>query len=115
LEDVTDHAASFTGKHTSRQIVEWDRSFQRAIIMIACFELMVHRGYKKDQGGDSAITKRADDAEAWLAKVASGEVEPFVNDGADYDEDGPRGGSSANADDWTRYGTGCGNPCGWCC
>lgn len=108
LEDTTDYAASFTGKHTSRDIVAWDRGFQRAIIAIACFELMTHRGFKKDQGADNAIVKRADDAEAWLAKVASGEVEPFVDDGANYDEDGPRAGRSERSDDWTRYQTGCG-------
>lgn len=108
LEDATDHAASFTGKHTGKTIVEWDRSFQRAIIAIACFELMTHRGFKKDQGADNAIVKRADDAEAWLKMVASGEVEPFVDDGANYDADGPRGGSSEKSDAWTEYSTECG-------
>lgn len=108
LEDTTDYAASFTGKHTSKEIVEWDRSFQRTILAIACFELMTHRGFKKDQGADTAIVKRADDAEKWLGMVARGEVEPFVDDGASYDEDGPRGGSSERSDDWTRYETNCG-------
>jgi len=109
LEDTTDFAASFTGKHTSRVIVNWDRGFTLAIIAIASFDLMTHRGFKKDQGADNAIVKRADDARTWLAKVGTAEVEPFVDDGASYDEDGALGSSSEKSDEWTEYGD---SPCG---
>lgn len=108
LEDVTDYAATFTGKHTAREITAWDRSFQRAIIALAAAELMAHQGYNKSQGADVLIEQRADKADRWLDKVASGEVEPFVDDGANYDADGPRGGSSEKSDAWAEYATECG-------
>ena len=73
---------------------------------------MKHRGFNPAQGADSAI-REAYQSEwivdtAWIKQVARGEVEPFVDDGASYDEDGPRGGSSERADDFTRYSIGCG-------
>lgn len=103
LEDVTDYAASFAGKHSGDTIAAWDRSFQRAIVSIAGFELMAHRGFKKDAGAEAAIIKRADDAEAWLVKVGNGEVEPVVDDGEGYDQDGPIGSTSEKSDEWTEY------------
>jgi hypothetical protein len=103
LQAWTDKVASFTGKHTRRVIVAWDGSFSLAIVDCACFDLMTHRGFKKDQGADAAIQARRDKAMEWLGQVARGEVEPFVDDGANYDDDGPRGGSSERSDDWTRY------------
>jgi hypothetical protein len=108
LSAWTDKAASFTGKHTRRVIVAWDGSFTLAIVDCAGFDLMTHRGFKKDQGADSAIQVRRDKAMEWLGQVARGEVEPFVDDGANYDDDGPRGGRSERSDDWTRYETNCG-------
>ncbi len=104
----TDKVASFAGKHTRRVIVAWDGSLVLAVVDCAGFDLMTHRGFKKDQGADTAIQARRDKAMEWLGQVAQGEVEPFVDDGANYDDDGPRGGSSKNADDWTRYDTDCG-------
>lgn len=103
LEDATDYAASFTGKHSGDTIAAWDRSFQRAIVSIAGLELMTHRGFKPNTGADPEIRKRAEDAETWLAKVASGEVEPFVDDGEGYDQDGPIGSTSEKSDAWTEY------------
>jgi phage gp36-like protein len=109
LEDWTDRFATYTGKHTRNVIADWDRSFQLAIISCASFDLMTHRGFKKSDGADSAIKDRYDEALAWGQQVARGEVEPYVNDGADYDDDAAIGSTSEKSDEWTEYAA---SPCG---
>lgn len=114
LVQWTDRAASYTGKHTSREIVAWDNGFVIPIFAGVGFSCMTHRGFNPAQGADSAVRSLYEqewiNEAAWIRQVGRGEVEPFVDDGASYDEDGPRGGSSERSDDWTRYrreGCGC--------
>lgn len=109
LAEWTDRFASYTGKHTRRVIVNWDRSFPLAIVGCAAFDLMTHRGFKKDAGADSAIKARSDEMLEWGNQVARGEVEPFVDDGAGYDDDAAIGSTAERSDAWTAYSTG---PCG---
>ena len=99
----TDQAASFTGKHTRRVIVGWDGAFVLAIVDCAAFDLMTHRGFKKDAGADIAIRHRRDRSLEWLRMVARGEVEPYVDDGAAYDDDAAIGSTSEKSDAWTEY------------
>lgn len=103
----TERAASYTGKHTSREIVAWDSSFVVPIFAGAGFSLMKHRGFNPAQGNDTAVRAEYESEwiveNAWIRQVGRGEVEPFVDDGASYDEDGPRGGSSERSDEWMRY------------
>lgn len=103
-----DKAASFTGKHTRRVILEWDGAFVLAIVDCAAFDLMTHRGFKKDAGADSAIKDRRDRSLEWLGMVARGEVEPYVNDGYGYDDDAAIGSMSEKSDAWTEYAPTCG-------
>lgn len=108
LPQWTDKVASYCGKHTSRVIVAWDGSFDLAIIACVGYDLMTHRGFNKSQGADIAVENRYKQEIEWCGQVARGEVEPFVDDGANYDADGPRGGSSERSDAWTDYRVGCG-------
>lgn len=101
LSDVTDYAASFVGKHAKGKIKEWDGSFRRAIIAVACVDLMTHRGYNKGAGADVSIADRGKAAEAWLDKVAAGDVEPFYVDETTDADDAPIGGTSEKSDAWT--------------
>ncbi len=101
LSDATDHVASAIAKHAKGVISEWDRSFTRAILAIASLDLMTHRGFSKHAGVDEEIVKRAERAEAWLDKIASGEREPFFVDDSPSDaDDGPDGGGSERSDAW---------------
>lgn len=108
LSQWTDRVASYCGKHTKRVIVAWDGSFDLAIVACVGWDLMTHRGFKKDQGADVVVLERYKQEIEWCGQVARGEVEPFVDDGANYDADGPRGGSSEKSDAWTEYATECG-------
>lgn len=115
LVQWTDRAASYTGKHTKNVIADWDSSFMIPIFAGAGFELMKHRGFNPAQGNDTAVREAYQQEwiaeSAWIRQVGRGEVEPFVDDGANYDADGPRGGRSERSDDWTRYDTECGGCC----
>jgi hypothetical protein len=112
LGQWTDRAASYTGKHTKNVIVAWDDGFIIPIFAGVGFELMKHRGFNPAQGNDTAVREAYQQewiAEtAWIQQVGRGEVEPFVDDGANYDADGPRGGSSERSDAWTDYRNDCG-------
>ena len=112
LAQWTDRAASHTGKHTGRAIIAWDDGFIIPIFAGAGFSLMTHRGFNPTQGADSAVRSFYQDEwivdGAWIKQVARGEVEPFVDDGAGYDDDAVLASTSANSDAWTQYTTGCG-------
>ena len=103
----TDKVASYAGKHTRRTIVAWDGSFVLAIVDCATFDLFTNRGFVKAQGADMAIVERYNKAMEWLREVARGEVEPFIDDGAGYDDDAVLGSTSEKSDAWTEYGPGC--------
>ena len=112
LVQWTDRAASYTGKHTKNVIIAWDEGFKIPIFAGVGFSCMTHRGFNPAQGNDTAVRAVYDsewNAEsAWIRQVGRGEVEPFVDDGASYDADGPRGGRSEKSDAWTEYSNGCG-------
>jgi len=108
LPQWTDKVASYCGKHTRRVIVDWDGGFELAIIACVGYDLMTHRGFKKDQGADIAVENRYKQEIDWCGQVARGEVEPYVNDGADYDDDAAIGSTSEKSDAWTEYSTKCG-------
>lgn len=109
LPQWADKVASYCGKHTRRVIVAWDGSFDLATIALTGYDLMTHRGFNKAQGADIAVENRYKQEIEWCGQVARAEVEPFVDDGASYDDDAVLGSTSANSDAWTQYATGCGN------
>ncbi len=113
LVQWTDRAASYTGKHTRNVIVDWDESFNIPIFAGVGFSLMTHRGFNPSQGADTAVKLNYESEwiveSAWIRQVGRGEVEPYVDDGASYDDDGPIGGTSEKSDEWTEYTSECGS------
>lgn len=102
LVNATDHVASALAKHSSGIITEWDGSLVRSVLIVAAYDAMSHRGFKKDAGADAVIVTRASENEAWLSLVASGEREPWFVDGTDEADNAPEGGHSAKSDAWVK-------------
>jgi hypothetical protein len=104
LPQWVDKVASYCGKHTRNVIVAWDGGFELAVIACVGYDLMTHRGFNKSNGADIAVENRYKQEIEWCGQVARGEVEPYVDDGADYDDDAVIGSTSEKSDEWTEYG-----------
>lgn len=51
-----------------------------AVVGIACYTLMMRRGYNPESGADAAIRVRYEDAIAWLQRVGDGRISPSIID-----------------------------------
>lgn len=58
----------------------WPVDLVSAVCRIAYYTLLSARGFNPEQGSDSNIRSRYNDAMAWLKDVAKGNVTPMVTD-----------------------------------
>lgn len=82
LQAASDLADSYLRSRYTMPLTAWADDLRRAVCAIATYDLMSHRGYNPETGGDPNIRARYDDAIRWLEKVASGQISPSVTDSA---------------------------------
>lgn len=54
----------------------WGDDLRRAVVGIATYDLISHRGYDPERLGNEVLRERYDDAIRWLERVAAGTISP---------------------------------------
>ena len=86
-------AESYLAVAYTLPLTSWGDDLRRAVCMIAAWDILGgNRGFNPEQGSDTAVRLRYEDAIRWLERVASGAVVPVgivdstptENEGAGY-------------------------------
>lgn len=76
LDAASSTAASYLRKRYSLPLTSWSTDLTRAVVHIACFDLLCNRGFNPNRGADASVQLRHDNAILWLRDVSKGLCEP---------------------------------------
>ncbi len=80
LQAASDLADSYLRSRFTLPLATWGDDLRRAVVAIATYDLMSHRGYNPEAAGDTTIRDRYQDAIRWLEKIAANLLTPSVTD-----------------------------------
>lgn len=84
LEARSRWADSYLAAHWDVPLTTWSTDLTYAVSALAAYDLLISRGFSP-LGVDAVLKERADQAQAWLDKVAEGTVVPALLGGPEYD------------------------------
>lgn len=91
LSAASSLASGYLQSQFALPLSEWGDDLRRAVVAIAVYDLLSHRGYDPEASGNLTIRDRYEDSVQWLRDVAAGRVSPsgIVDSTPECDDAGP--------------------------